>query len=259
MGSLKFGGDMQRVRAGFVGIGLWILAVSTGWAITITEPKPHTVFHPGDKVMVKADLTPEEDPRLGVIIFTGKLTKDDRPIAFKAPYEWEFTIDKHFLGEGKITVAAKLPSGDITEAKVPVTVVLPPTTTVTGIGADFTGQRMTSAQIGRKPNGELVSLGGFSERKLSVGADYSDDVARDMAGNPDVTYKSLDEKVAIVFPPGKFKLADGRVRTGYATVQATGPGKTDIIVQYGNFTDRVTIQVRECPYVEGKMEDGCPR
>jgi len=36
-------------------------------------------------------------------------------------------------------------------------------------------------------------------------------------------------------------------------------GETDIIVQYGELTDRVTLNVRECPYIEGKMKFGCPR
>jgi hypothetical protein len=42
-------------------------------------------------------------------------------------------------------------------------------------------------------------------------------------------------------------------------VRATGPGKTSIIVQYGEFPDRVTVQVDECPYIEGETEKkGCP-
>jgi len=261
MGNLKFRGDMQRVRASILGIMFWILMVSTGWAITITEPKPNTVFHPGDKVVVKAELKPGETPK-AVIIFTGKLTEDDFPIAFEAPYEWAFTIEKHFLGEGRITVAAKLPNGDVAEAKVPVTVVLPPTTTITKIYAGFVSTispKATSAQIARKPNGDLVALDGSSERRISIGATYSDGVGRDIADNPDITYKSLDEKVAVVFPPGQWKNSKGEVRTGYALVRATGPGKTDIIVQYGELTDRVTVEVDECPYVEGKMKFGCPR
>ena len=260
MASLKFGGDMQRVRAGFVGIVFWILTVSTGWAITITEPKTGTVFHPGDKVMVKANLASEEDPRQGVIIFTGQLTDDDCPIFFSGPYECGFTIKKHFLGEGKITFIAKLPNGDIKEAKVTITVVLPPTTVVTGIGASFSGRKKTFLDIARKPTGELVvTEGTHSTNRLSVGADYSDGVARDFFSNPDTTYKSLNEKVAIVIPPGQWKDSDGKVKTNYAMVKATGPGKTYIIVQYGEFTDRVTVQVDECPYIEGETDkNGCP-
>ena len=257
MASLKFGGDMQRVSAGLMGILFWILMASTGWAITITEPKAGTVFHPGDKVMVRVELTPNETPN-AVIIFTGKLTNDDSPIAFEAPYEWEFAISKHFIGEGKITAAAKFLNGDLAEAEVPITVILPPTTKVVSIGASFTGTKETFLQLARKPSGELVPSGTSKDDRLSIGAAYSDGVGRNFIDNPDVTYKSLNEKVAIVFPPGQGKDSRGKVIKGYALVRATGPGKTDIIVQYGEFTDRVTVNVKECPYIEGKMKLGCP-
>jgi len=248
MASLKFGGDMQRVSAGLMGILFWMLMASTGWAITITEPKAGTVFHPGDKVMVRVELTPNETPN-AVIIFTGKLTNDDSPIAFEAPYEWEFAISKHFIGEGKITAAAKFLNGDLTEAEVPITVILPPTTKVVSIDAAFASGKKTFLEIARKPNGELVSSGVANTDQLSVSGVYSDGVERGIASKPETKYSSANEKVAIVIP-----------RIGARPlVKATGHGKTDIIVQYGEFTDRVTVNVQECPYIEGETDKhGCP-
>ena len=120
---------------------------------------------------------------------------------------------------------------------------------MTKISASFNGEKISFAQIARKPNGDLVALGGFSDEELSVSGFYSDGVKRGIASNPDVKYVSANEKVAIVTP---------RVGTR-PLVRATGPGKTDIIVQYGELTDRVTLEVDECPYVEGKMKNGCPR
>jgi len=250
---------MQRVSAGLMGILFWMLMASTGWAITITEPKSGTVFHPGDKVMVKVELTPEEDPRQGVFIRASR-SSEESDIAFKAPFELEFMIEKHFLGEDKIYATASLPNGDLVEAEVPITVILPPTTKVVSIGADFTGRKETFLEIARKPSRELVvTEGTHSTNRLSVGAVYSDGVGRNFIDNPDVTYKSLNEKVAIVFPPGQWSYSDGRTGTSYALVKATGPGKADIIVQYGEFTDRVTVNVKECPYIEGETEKhGCP-
>ncbi len=137
------------------------------------------------------------------------------------------------------------------DASVNVNVVLPATTVVTGIGASFNGDKKAFPSIARKPNGELVALGVFSEDKLYVSAFYSDDVMRDIADYPKIKYISANEKVAIVIPPD-------RVGTR-PLVQATGPGKTDIVVQYGAFTDRVSVVVDECPYIEGKMELGCLR
>jgi len=138
-----------------------------------------------------------------------------------------------------------------------INVVLSPTTKIVSIGASFTGRKETFPQIARKPSGELVSLGYLGDRELSIGATYSDGVGRKITDNPDFTYKSLNEKVAIVIPPGQWKDSNGKVKTNYALVRATGPGKTSIIVQYGELTDRVTVNVKECPYTEGM--DGCPR
>ena len=143
---------------------------------------------------------------------------------------------------------------------VPVTVVLPPATKVVSIGADFTGENETFLEIARKPSGELVvTEGPNSTDRLSIGALYSDGVGRFITNNLDITYKSLNEKVAIVFPPGQGKGSSGNVVKDSALVPATGPGRTDIIVQYGVFTDRVTVHVKECPYIEGETEkNGCP-
>ena len=254
LGNLKFGEDMQRVSAGFVGIGLWIVTVSTGWAITITEPKAGAVFHPGDKVMVRVEAD-EGEILKHVLIWP--LKNGGSGVYLVPPYKLEFTIKPTFLGIEEISVSGKLPNGDLVEAEVPITVVLPPTTKVVSIGADFTGTKEDFLQIARKPNGELVSLGYLGDSELSVGADYSDGVGRNFIYNPDVTYKSSNEKVAIVIPPGQWKDSNGKVKTNYALVKATGPGKTSIIVQYGEFTDRVTVNVKECPYTEGMKR--CPR
>jgi len=136
---------------------------------------------------------------------------------------------------------------------VKITVILPPTTKVVSIGASFDGRKETFLQIARKPSGELVPSGSSKDDTVSVGARYSDGVGRTIINNPDVTYKSLNEKVAIVIPVGK----EGNPYDKLALVRATGPGKTSIIVQYGEFTDRVTVNVKECPYTEGMKR--CPR
>ncbi len=166
----------------------------------------------------------------------------------------------HALGKQNFLVSGEpIDDSRCLGGKVTLNIVLPPTTTVTGIGAGFNGDKKTFLQIARKPSGELVASGIYSDDELSIGATYSDGVARFVTDNPDFTYKSLDEKVAVVFPPGQWKDSDGKVKTNYALVKATGPGTTDIIVQYGAFTDRVTVKVKECPYIEGVTDKrGCP-
>jgi len=69
--------------------------------------------------------------------------------------------------------------------------------------------------------------------------------------NPGFKYTSANEKVATVIPPGEWSYSDGQIGTNYALVKATGPGKTSITVQYGELTDRVTVNVKGCPYTEG--------
>ena len=135
------------------------------------------------------------------------------------------------------------------DAKVTLTVVLPPTTVITSIDAAFASGKKTFLEIARKPNGELVYSGVSNTDQLSVSGVYSDGVERGIASKPETKYSSANEKVAIIIP-----------RIGARSlVKATGPGKTDIIVQYGGFTDRVTVNVKECPYIEGETEKhGCP-
>ena len=170
-------------------------------------------------------------------------------------------IPVEYLGPLEISAMGRVFAKKIApESSVTVNVVLPSTTKVTKIHASFSNndKQRTTAEIARKTNGEFVALGGLSDSEVSIKATYSDGVTREIAKNPDFTYKSLDEKVAIVFPPGEGK-SYGNVVESKALVRATGPGKTDIIVRYGELTDRVTVEVDECPYVEGEMEDGCPR
>ena len=119
----------------------------------------------------------------------------------------------------------------------------------------ITGDKETFLEIARKASGELVPSGTSKDDRLSVSAIYSDGVLRDIISNPGVKYRSANEKVAIVIPVGQ----EGNPYDKLALVKATGPGKTSIIVQYGEFTDRVTVNVKECPYIEGETDKhGCP-
>ncbi|HHT9135585.1 MAG TPA: hypothetical protein ACFYD2_11865, partial [Candidatus Avalokitesvara rifleensis] len=221
-------------------IAVVVLKSSFVFGLKITSPKEGEVFEVGKEVKVLIEAEPGETYEKGIIVTMGPPRPlDDRFVEHvrSLPYEFSYTIPPSPVGPIRISVSA-FPRKAITI----IHSVLPPTTTVTGIGASFNGRKKTFLEIARKPSGELVATEGTnSTDDLSVGADYSDGVARDFFSNADLAYKSLNEKVVIVIP---------QVGTG-ALVRATGPGKTDIIVQYGEFTDRVTVQVKECPYIEG--------
>jgi hypothetical protein len=131
---------------------------------------------------------------------------------------------------------------------------------VQSIGAAFTGDKDTFLKVARKTNGEVVATEEINSiDRISVGATYSDGIRRRIVGNPDLTYESMDEKVAKVFAPGKWEETEDQRRVPYALVKATGPGKTEIIVRYKGHESRVTVHVKECPYIEGVTDkEGCP-
>jgi len=232
-------------------IGVWMCVflfatVKMGRAAKLVSPLKEATYEVGQSIVVRVE--PEHGEKL---IYMQIGFEEVRPNE-RGILEYSDTVGNE-LGRQENTIFVYFFDSSGQERRIelfiPLTVVLPSTTTVTGIGASFTGQKKTFPSIARKPNGELVPLEGFSTRDLSVSAFYSDGVKRGIASNPDVTYKSLNEKVAIVIP---------QVGTR-ALVKATGSGKTDIIVQYGEYKDRVTVIVDECPYIEGKMKFGCPR
>ncbi len=250
---------MRSILKGGIG-ALFIVALGMGWwsevfAIEIVAPIEGARLPLGSSYLIQIKPSPGEDWR-GVADVMNVYQFNAKTGMFEL--DNQIPLDSH-IGLITIDAWATDQNGKSVKLTRKVEYVLPSTTVVTGISASFNGEKIDFAQIARKPNGDLVGLGGISEGEISIGATYSDGVARDMASNPDVTYKSLDEKVAIVIPPGQWKDSKGNVVKSYALVRATGPGKADIVVQYGEFTDRVTLKVRECPYVEGKMENGCLR
>ncbi len=245
---------------GFVLVLVMVVTATLAHALIIESPKEGQVLVVGEEFQWKVRPAP------------GEVCKS---VAGGAPpfnsatgmYEWtdRATPDEVKSGEREqqdimIMGEAMSRDGNCSDASVKVTVVLPPTTTVQSIGAKISGDNKTFLEIARKPSGELlVTEGTNSTDEISVGATYSDGVDRRIVGNPDLTYESLNEKVAKVFAPGQWEKTEDDRRIPYALVQATGPGKTDIIVRYKGHESRVTVHVKECPYIEGKTEkEGCP-
>jgi hypothetical protein len=233
------------------------------FGIEILEPKEGAIFAPGETVTVNARPSPGEKVRL-IDFYSNLRHEGSEPMDFIPPYEWDFTLPKEHVGVVKIFAdGAPVKGSDsvpVKRASVTITVVLPPTTTIQSIGAGFAGSKQAFLDIARKPSRELVITDGTSStRELSVGAAYSDGIRRRIVGNPDLTYESMDEKVAKVFAPGQWETTEDDRRVPYALVQATGPGKTEIIVRYKGHESRVTVHVKECPYIDGVTDkEGCP-
>ncbi len=231
------------------------------WGLQIKGVREGQVVTVGDEIVFEVESEPGEAFE-NVFVAVGRSSDGFREVVKSLPYRGRYTIPKDADGRLAINAfigVAKEGNRVNRPAKVTLTVVLPPTTTVQSIRAKFSGDNETFPDIARKPSGELVALGAFSERQLSVGATYSDGVNRRIVGHPDMTYESLNEKVAKVFAPGQWEKTEDERRVPYALVQATGPGKTEIIVRYKGYESRVTVHVKECPYIEGKTEkEGCP-
>jgi len=229
-----------------------------GEAAKMVSPPEGAVYEAGQSYVVRVEPGPGEK-LISMLVGFNEVKPDSRGIL---EYTINLPVDVK-LGTRKRDVGVVLydQNGKYQEIELSntITVVLPSTTTVTGIGAGFNDKKETFLDIARKPdgeNGELVALKS-STRSFSVSAFYSDGVMRDAIDYSKIKYTSSNEKVAIVIPPGQWEYKPGQVETKDALVKATGPGKTSIIVQYGAFTDRVTVHVKECPYTEGMK--WCPR
>ena len=246
-------------------IGIWIClflfgTVGVGKAAKLVSPPEGAVYEVGQSYVIRVEPGPGEKLVSMALGFEyedeGALPDSNGIVEYTVKLPLDFKLGSEKLIVGGILVDQNGKHQEY-ELSYTITVVLPPTTVVRGIGASFTGDKETFLQVARKASGELVTSGTSKEDRLSVSAIYSDSVLRDIITNPGVKYTSANEKVAIVIPPGQWSYSGGQVGNSSALVRATGPGKTSIIVQYGEFTDRVTVNVKECPYTEGMKR--CPR
>jgi hypothetical protein len=121
------------------------------------------------------------------------------------------------------------------DAKVTITVVLPPTTTVQKINAHAQGLNKDDKLIytERTLTGQK-NLFRQMDGEIEVEGIYSDGVERNIATDPKMVYKSLDEKIATVALQGD-----------KVVVTPKGVGKTDIVVEYGSYQDRLRVVVKE--------------
>lgn len=195
------------------GVVLLILGVvSTSWGITITEPKSGTVYHPGDKVNVRA-VADTGEIFIGVFLYSLKSYAsviDNLP-----PYELEYTIDPKFTGEDIIVASGKYPNGNTVEAEVKILVTLPSSVTVTGIRVRDDQKYLFMSRI---PEDE----------KIRVYGQYSDGVERDVSSSAaGTTYTSSDEKIATVDANG--------------LVTAVAPGTARITIKNGK--NEITVRV----------------
>jgi hypothetical protein len=208
---------MRRTKLSSVIFLMIMTSVSMGWALTITQPQSGAAFHPGDRVMVRAE------PAVGETfqaVFIRTLHQPHSTIDVEAPYEFEFTIDPVFTGADTILVSGKLPNGGIVEAEVQILVTLTPSVVLEGIRVDR-DQETLFMQVG-------------SKRKIYVDGTFSDGVVRDVSSTfMGTTYTTSNEKIATVDANG--------------LVTATGPGTAKITIKSGKHELTIEADVESKP------------
>ncbi|GBE05316.1 bacterial Ig-like domain [bacterium BMS3Abin10] len=197
------------------------------FAFEITEPTSGSVFHPGDKVTVRAVAAQNENP-VAYFIFTSQMPFS--AFGVLPPYELTFTIPLEFTGSDKIVASAKFSDGNIVETEVQMQVVLPANITLQGIKIDPDDFiLLKKLPPDSDPNDVRIAETDY----ISVSGLYSDGVKRWIASSADgTTYTSSDETIVTVDSEGK--------------VTAQGLGEAKITVKNGNYSATVDVIVK--PY-----------
>ncbi len=199
---------------------------SVCWGLTITEPKPMTVYYPSDTVVVKVEAGQGENIN-ALFIAVQKLGKGTG--FFTPPYTYEFVIDKDFIGNDTIVAIAKLTNNTSIEVKVEITVVLPSDVVLKGIDVDPKVIFLYKLPPGTDSNKMRI----FETKSFGVGGTYSDGIEREITSSANgTTYTSSDEKIVTVASEGK--------------VKAQGIGRTKITVRNGKYSAEVKVIVK--PY-----------
>ena len=216
----------MRRRVGLLLFLLLITVPSVCWALTITEPKPGTVYHPGDKVSVRVEAGQGENIS-SLFIAVPKLGKGTG--FFSSPYIYEFTIDKDFVGTDTRVAIAKLSNSTAVEVRVDITVVLPSDVLLRSIDVEPKIIFLYKLPPGSDSNKVRI----FETKSLGVGGLYSDGIEREITSPANGTkYVSSDEKVVAVNSDGK--------------MTAQGIGTAKVTVKNGNFSAEVKVVVK--PY-----------
>ncbi|MCL5024393.1 MAG: Ig-like domain-containing protein [Nitrospirae bacterium] len=193
---------------------------------TITEPKPGTIYHPGDRVTLRVVTDPNEQP-VAVYLYATNMQYSDLYSA--PPYELTFTIPADFTGKDILVASERFSDDKIIETQVEITVILPTNITLQGINASPTFILLQKMPSGSDPN----DVRAYETDSLAVSGTYSDGVKREITASASgTTYTSSNEKVVTVSPDGK--------------VTAQGLGNATITVRNGKYSATVKIVVK--PY-----------
>jgi hypothetical protein len=208
----------------FIQLIIAILSMAgASWGFQITEPKAGSIFYPGDLVQVRTDINTGENIE-GVFFTVPEIDKGIGDLL--RPYEYDFIIDRDYIGTATILAIARLSDGKGVQSEVKIKVVLPANVTLKSIDVDPNPVFLYKMPLNSDPNDIRI----FETKSLGVGGMYSDGAERGIASASNgTTYASSNEKVVTVSPNGK------------VTAQSIGAAK--IMVRNGKFSADVEVIV----------------
>jgi len=201
---------------------MWTL---DSWGITILEPLPNAVYHAGDEVVVRIQLSPGDNVK-EMYIASMKMKKF---ITLKqTPFEFKYKIDQGFSGKDLIVVDTKMADGSFVDLEVQISVPLPANIKLKSMSVYPTFIMLSKLPAGSDPSS--VSMN--ETEQLGVGGVFSDGIKREISSSAFGTkYSSNNEKVASVSSEGE--------------VKAQGIGTSIITVQNGNQIISVKVVVQQ--------------
>ena len=208
-------------------IGFYLMMLNDSClAFEIIKPTSGTIFKPGDKVIVKLKIEPNENLK-GVWFYTIEMRDSD--LDFTPPYNFKFTVPPDFSGTGTIVADGKLQDDSHIESKIQIKVVLPNNTVLNKLIIE-----PSKVYLIKVPEG-TQGAHFYEEKQLDVEGLYSDGIKRELTYSASgTTYTSSDETIVKVDKEGK--------------VTAQGIGRTIITARNGSYSATVDVIVK--PYKE---------
>lgn len=148
-------------------------ARSACWSFNIVEPQTESVFHPGDKVTIRANAGPNENIKM---VFLGALKMNKSTLLYSAPFEYSFNIDQDFTGSNTILASARSADGRVIESRASIRVILPTSIVLKGIRIDPLRILLQKLPEGSDQN----KVRAYEVRNIGVAGLYSDGVEREL-------------------------------------------------------------------------------
>lgn len=212
---------LKALMSVFVGFIFIFFIVQVSEAITLINPEPNSVFHPGDIITLKAVPSTGENPTMVIFSIKGGTCKPvgSSFIRTSPPYEIQCEIPREKTpGTMTVEAAGMLPGDNVVEASVSFQVAFPSELTLTGL-------RLPSSQE------TLVFIKLGSIEHIRVKGLFSDNVERRVDSPAAGTvFESSDPTIATVTPTGD--------------VEAKKNGKAVITIKNGNYQVQVPVVVK---------------